>query len=106
MTVEKLVGSMGFDPCSKCGGYAIRRLTQDQVAYYRAAHRLHHLAQQVHAVARTGVADGSDLAAELEEFTSLDRDRTEAWFPSREQARQWREIVDRLRRTLPGPGSA
>ncbi|WP_395368322.1 hypothetical protein OHU45_37615 [Streptomyces tubercidicus] len=106
VTVEKLVGSMGFDPCSKCGGYAIRRLTQDQVAYYRAAHRLHHLAQQVHAVARTGVADGSDLAAELEEFTSLDRDRTEAWFPSREQARQWREIVDRLRRTLPGPGSA
>lgn len=106
VTLEELVGSKDFDPCSKCGGYAIRRLTQDQVAYYRAAHRLHHLAQQVHAAARMGVADGSDLAAELEEFTSLDRDRTEVWFPSREQARQWREIVDRLRRTLPGPGSA
>lgn len=57
-------------------------------------------------MARKGVGDGSDLAAALEEFTSLDRDRTEAWFPSREQARQWREIVDRLRRTLPGPGPA
>ncbi|MGK5450307.1 hypothetical protein [Streptomyces radiopugnans] len=106
VTLEELVASKDFDPCSKCGGYAIRRLTQDQVAYYRAAHRLHHLAQQVHAVARKDGGDGSDLAAELEEFTSLDRNQTEAWFPSREQARQWREIVDRLRRMLPGPGPA
>ncbi|MGW2025211.1 hypothetical protein [Streptomyces decoyicus] len=104
VTLEELIGSKDFDPCSKCGGYAIRRLTQDQVAYYRAAHRLHHLAQQVHAVARDVGGDGSDLAAELEEFIRLDRNQTEAWFPSREQACQWREIVDRLRRTLPGPG--
>ncbi|MFE7541070.1 hypothetical protein [Streptomyces platensis] len=106
VTLEELIGSKDFDPCSKCGGYAIRRLTQDQVAYYRAAHRLHHLARQVHAVARDVGGDGSDLAAELEEFIRLDRNQTEAWFPSREQACQWREIVDRLRRTLPAPGPA
>ncbi|MFE9662868.1 hypothetical protein [Streptomyces sp. NPDC005955] len=106
VTLEELMGSKDFDPCSKCGGYAIRRLDHDEVAYYRAAHLLHHLAQQVHAVARKDGGDRSDLAATLEEFASLDRNQTEAWFPSREQARRWREIVDRLHRALPRPGPA
>ncbi|MFD3580685.1 hypothetical protein [Streptomyces sp. NPDC058644] len=43
VTIARLLGSEKFDPCSKCGGYAVRRLTGDQVAYYRAAHRLHAL---------------------------------------------------------------
>uniref|UniRef100_A0AAU1TVH9 Uncharacterized protein n=1 Tax=Streptomyces sp. NBC_00119 TaxID=2975659 RepID=A0AAU1TVH9_9ACTN len=81
-------------------------LNQEQVAYYHAVRRLHDLAQRVHAVARNGSADGSELVARLDEFAGLDRDRAEAWFSSWEHARQWREIVDRLRRTLPGPGSA
>ncbi|MGY4929410.1 hypothetical protein [Streptomyces sp. 900105755] len=106
VTLEELMGSKDFDPCSKCGGYAIRRLDHDQVTYYRAAHRLHHLARHVHAVARKDGGDGSELAAELEEFASLDRGRVEAWFPSGEQARRWREIVDGLCRALPGPGPA
>ncbi|MBZ9645022.1 hypothetical protein [Streptomyces sp. PSKA30] len=105
VTLEELLGCKDFDPCSKCGGYAIRRLNQEQVAYYRAAHRLHDLAQRVHAVARKGGADGSELVAALEEFAGLDRDRAEAWFPEWGQARQWRQVVDRLRRELPGPGS-
>ncbi|MGP3737491.1 hypothetical protein ACTWJ9_30680 (plasmid) [Streptomyces sp. GDS52] len=54
VTIEKLLESKGFDPYSKCGEYAVRRLSEDQVAYYRAAHRLHDLAQQVHSVARKG----------------------------------------------------
>ncbi|MGW0316437.1 hypothetical protein [Streptomyces flavidovirens] len=29
VSLEALVGSEAFDPCSKCGGYAIRRLNQD-----------------------------------------------------------------------------
>lgn len=60
VTLEELMGSKDFDPCSKCGGHAIRRSNQEQVAYYRAAHRLYDLAQQVHSVARKGVPDGSD----------------------------------------------
>ncbi|MEV6408830.1 hypothetical protein AB0M58_38845 [Streptomyces bobili] len=32
-----LLGNKEFEPCSKCGGYAVRRLTDPQVAYYRAS---------------------------------------------------------------------
>ncbi|WP_344500989.1 hypothetical protein [Streptomyces enissocaesilis] len=46
------------------------------------------------------------MVAKLEEFTGLDHERAEAWFPSHDHARQWRQIVDRLRRAVPGPGSA
>lgn len=35
------------DWCSKCGGYAVRRLTDTQLSYYRAAHRLHDIAEQL-----------------------------------------------------------
>ncbi|MFF2954937.1 hypothetical protein ACFVVU_26760 [Kitasatospora sp. NPDC057965] len=33
--------------CSKCGGYAVRRLTDTQLSYCRTAHRLHDLAQDL-----------------------------------------------------------
>ncbi|MFF8531664.1 hypothetical protein ACN6K9_002539 [Streptomyces sp. SAS_267] len=100
VTVEELMGSEGFDPCSKCGGYAVRRLGRDQVAYYRAAHRLHDLVQKVRTAACRG-RDVAELAATLQKFASLDRKTTEAWFPSREEVRRWQRIVEGLRHELP-----
>ncbi|MFE2042858.1 hypothetical protein ACFXAZ_18405 [Streptomyces sp. NPDC059477] len=47
LTVSDLAARDDFDWCSKCGGYAARRLTDTQLSYYRAAHRLHHIAQQL-----------------------------------------------------------
>ncbi|MGX1239050.1 hypothetical protein RKD46_000154 [Streptomyces pseudovenezuelae] len=47
VTVKQMLGTERFDPCSKCGGYATRRLSTTQVAYYRAAHQMHDLAGQV-----------------------------------------------------------
>lgn len=103
VTVEELLGNKGFDPCSKCGGYAVRRLTDHQVAYYRAAHRLHDVVQLIHTTPRHRKADTGRLAQTLDELSGLDAQTAEAWFPSRGQARQWRRIVDRQRSELQEP---
>ncbi|GGR82572.1 hypothetical protein ADL01_23630 [Streptomyces sp. NRRL WC-3618] len=104
VTIAELLGNKGFDPCSKCGGYAVRRLSQDQVAYYRAAHRLHSLTHQVHsAAARNNGTGSAELAAQLREFAELDRRTANAWFPLRKEARQWRQTVNALLGELPGP---
>ncbi|MFB8053528.1 hypothetical protein [Streptomyces rubiginosohelvolus] len=106
VTVEELLGSKGFDPCSKCGGYAVRRLTGDQVAYYRAAHRLHDLAQGVRAGARHGVTRRhQEMARTLEELGALDDRTAMAWFLSDEEARRWRRITHGLRRDVSGAAS-
>jgi hypothetical protein len=39
-TFADLVRLPSPDWCSKCGGYAVRRLTDAQLDYYRSAHRL------------------------------------------------------------------
>ncbi|MER7850600.1 hypothetical protein ABTZ03_42475 [Kitasatospora sp. NPDC096077] len=46
LTPADLLGREDLDYhwCSKCGGYAVRRLTDTQLSYYRAAHRLHEIA--------------------------------------------------------------
>ncbi|MFJ2509982.1 hypothetical protein ACIPEL_03565 [Streptomyces griseoviridis] len=41
LTVADLMARTDLDWCSKCGGYAIRRLSDTQLSYYRAAHQLH-----------------------------------------------------------------
>ncbi|MFF5488535.1 hypothetical protein [Streptomyces virginiae] len=47
LTVADLLARDDWDWCSKCGGYAVRRLTDTQLSYYRAAHRLHDVAGQL-----------------------------------------------------------
>lgn len=103
VTIEELLGNKGFDPCSKCGGYAVRRLSDPQVAYYRAAHRLHGLVQLIPTTPRHRTADTGKLARTLDELGGLDAQTAEAWFTSRGQARQWRRNVDRLRSELQEP---
>ncbi|MER7728932.1 hypothetical protein [Streptomyces sp. NPDC096323] len=105
VTVEELLGNRGFDPCSKCGGYAVRRLSGDQVAYYRAAHRLHKLAQVARAAVRHSAERREETARSLEELGNLDERTTMAWFLSSEEARRWRRIIHGLRRDLSGAAS-
>ena len=40
MTLQEIMRRSDVDWCSNCGGYAIRRLTDEQISYYRVAHRL------------------------------------------------------------------
>jgi hypothetical protein len=40
LTLEEVMSGSDFDWCSNCGGYVIRRLSDEQIAYYRLAHQL------------------------------------------------------------------
>ncbi|MFF1506737.1 hypothetical protein [Streptomyces sp. NPDC058326] len=44
LSVSDLLARDDWDWCSKCGGYSARRLTDTQLSYYRAAHKLHDIA--------------------------------------------------------------
>lgn len=76
----------------------MRRLSDVQVAYYRAAHRLHHHIQI--SVSDSGTADVEKYLSRLDELCSLDAQAEQAWFPDRGQARQWRQVINRLRTGL------
>lgn len=93
VTVEELLHTERFDPCSKCGGYAIRRLSEAQVAYYRAAHQLHATASSIRwaVMHRDTTRDDAKLAAEAKERS--DTKPADEWFSTPSQARQWRRIV-------------
>ncbi|MET8700048.1 hypothetical protein ABZW10_14435 [Kitasatospora sp. NPDC004723] len=78
--------------CRKCGGYAVRRLTDTQLSYYRAAHRLHNLAQDLD---RQGAGHHhTDLETTAAELASL-----ADWHPIGERhwsgrgSGKWRRIV-------------
>lgn len=49
--------------CGQCWGYAVRRLTDAQLSYYRAAHRLHEIAKKL------TTAQGGHGPGDLEEIT-------------------------------------
>ncbi|MFG2811712.1 hypothetical protein [Streptomyces sp. NPDC048410] len=95
LTVADLLGGKDFDWCSKCSGYAIRRLTDVQLAHYRAAHRLHDIAQQLDPD-RGGYDPGrfEQLAEQLRELEKWDPEGEGR--PYSEDARQWRRIVREL----------
>jgi hypothetical protein len=40
LTLEEVMRRSDLDWCSICGGYALRRLSDEQISYYRVAHRL------------------------------------------------------------------
>ncbi|MFF2546227.1 hypothetical protein ACFVUY_27160 [Kitasatospora sp. NPDC058063] len=95
LTIADLLGDTKFDWCSKCGGYAIRRLTDTQLAHYRAAHRLHDIARQLNP--DWGGYDPGRLGQlveqllELEKWDPADDDRSYS-----EDSRRWHQIVRKL----------
>lgn len=76
----------------------MRRLSDVQVAYYRAAHGLHHLMQI--SASDSGTIDVARYLSQLDELSGLDDQAEQAWFPDRGQASQWRQVVIRLRARL------
>ncbi|MFD0353692.1 hypothetical protein ACFVHW_08065 [Streptomyces sp. NPDC127110] len=94
LTVADLVSGKDFDWCSKCSGYAIRRLTDAQLAHYRAAHRLHDIAQQLDPSRGGYDPDRPNRLAEqlraLENWNPGGEDRYS------EDSRRWRRMVREL----------
>ncbi|MFF8646597.1 hypothetical protein [Streptomyces sp. NPDC015345] len=100
VSVGQMLSAEQFDPCSKCGGYATRRLSTAQVAYYRAAHQVHDLAQQVRWVlGRPGRGtDTAVLLAELKEWGAATS--PDGWFDADGEERQWSRFIRRLLQQL------
>ncbi|MFJ4005097.1 hypothetical protein ACIPWL_16850 [Streptomyces sp. NPDC090023] len=95
LTVADLLDGQDFDWCGRCSGYAVRRLTDVQLAHYRAAHRLHDIARQMDPD-RGGYDPGrfEQLAEQLRGLEKWDPDGEGR--PYSEDARQWRSIVREL----------
>lgn len=96
VTVGDMLHAERFDPCGKCGGYATRRLTEAQIAYYRAAHQVHECARKVQwALENRDLAgDCASLAAEAKEWS--DRKPADEWFEAESQMVRWHHIVGGL----------
>ncbi|MEV6423657.1 hypothetical protein [Streptomyces sp. NPDC051662] len=94
LAVSDLVVRDDFDWCSKCGGYAVRRLTDTQLSYYRAAHRLHDIAQQLDS-GRGGYdrVDVEVLSSRLSELADWHPIGKESWYTHGSQ-RWWRIVHD------------
>lgn len=100
VTAEQMLGAERFDPCSKCGGYATRRLSTAQVAYYRAAHQVHDLAQQVRWFLDQPDL-GTDTASLLTELKEWDAATSpDDWFDEADEQRQWGRFIHRLLQRL------
>ncbi|MGW7441959.1 hypothetical protein [Kitasatospora sp. NPDC054795] len=95
LTIADLLGDTKFDWCSKCGGYAIRRLTDTQLSYYRAAHRLHDIAQSLDP-GRGGHdrLDTETITRRLRELADWRPAGEDHWYTS--GARRWRRVVHEL----------
>ncbi|MFJ2189927.1 hypothetical protein ACIOJE_18630 [Kitasatospora sp. NPDC087861] len=96
LTVADLLDDDGYDWCSKCQGYAVRRLTDTQLSPYRAAHRLHDIAQTLDP-GRGGHdrLDTETMTQQLRELADWRPAGEDHWYTS--GARRWRRIVGELR---------
>ncbi|WP_371096469.1 hypothetical protein [Streptomyces sanglieri] len=96
LAVADLMARTDSDWCSKCGGYALRRLTDSQLSYYRAAHRLHDVKERLDS--QTGVPDSdpSAVIARLDELATWQPVDEAEWCSS--DSWQWQETVRELTR--------
>ncbi|MFG2488080.1 hypothetical protein ACGFSI_35715 [Streptomyces virginiae] len=97
LTVADLLARNDWDWCSKCGGYAVRRLTDTQLSYYRAAHRLHDVAGQLDDERPHRVpVDPDVLIKQLEELAGWEPGGHEGcdW----DGSWRWYEVIRDLRR--------
>lgn len=93
LTVADLLARDDFDWCSKCGGYAVRRLTDTQVSYYRAAHRLDDITRQLDREGRRH--DTDTVISQLEELADWQPIDEEGWYTG--DSSRWREAIWNLK---------
>lgn len=99
LTLEQLLHKEDADWCGKCGGYAVRRLTPAQMAYYRAAHRLHNIAAKLRAERPPThyTLDTGALVSELDELAAKRLEDLEDSALARvADTWRWKRIVDDL----------
>ena len=94
-TAADLLAMPEPDWCSKCGGYAVRRLDDNQLRYYRDAHRL--LVVRDRLDRRHGEPISDDLREELDKLAEANVRRVDEYGPDRQQ---WSEVVRSLRRRV------
>lgn len=98
LNVADLMARTDFDWCSKCGGYALRRLTDSQLSYYRAAHRLHGIKRWLDGKSEVPDTDTSTMITHLEELAAWQPVDEEQWCGS--DSWQWQDIIRELRRKV------
>jgi hypothetical protein len=98
LTVADLIARTDFDWCSKCGGYALRRLTDSQQSYYRAAHRLHNIKRSLDGTSEVSGTDASTMITYLEELAAWQPIDEEEWYGS--DSWQWQGTIRELRRKV------
>ncbi|GAA1294944.1 hypothetical protein [Saccharothrix xinjiangensis] len=97
LSVAELLVLKQPDWCGKCGGYAVRRLDDVQLRYYRSAHQLLEISEQLDRH-REG-DDVEDLRAELDEVANLRLGRGHDYGVDMQE---WQEAVRTLRGRLDG----
>lgn len=85
-----------FDWCSKCGGRAIRGLTDSQLSYYRAAHRLHGIKRPLCGTSGTPDTDISTVVTRLAELAVWQPVDEQRWCGS--DSWQWQGTIRELSR--------
>lgn len=99
LTLRRLLDTDDADWCGKCGGYAVRRLTSGQVSYYRAAHRLHHIATTLRGerLPTHYTLDTGALMSELDELATWRLEEVEdGTCATVADTWRWKKIVDGL----------
>jgi hypothetical protein len=108
LTIADLMARADFDWCSKCGGYAIRRLSDSQLSYYRAAHHLHDIKRRLDGESGIPDAETSTVMTRLDELAAWQPVDEDQWCSS--GSWQWQDTIRELRRraarshAVTGPG--
>ncbi|KAA0938712.1 hypothetical protein [Streptomyces apricus] len=96
LAIADLLARGDFDWCGKCGGYAVRRPTDTQVSFCRAAHRLHGITKQLD---RGGSRYGVDtVLSQLKELADWQPVDGEDWYTS--DSSRWRQGIKILKRMI------
>ncbi|MEV7124039.1 hypothetical protein [Kitasatospora griseola] len=99
LRVADLLARSDFDWCSKCHGYAIRRFTDTQLSYYRAAHQLHDITEELRRDPDKPLrTDGEFLAERLTGLAGWQPEGEDYW--NAPESWRWHEIVRELRTRL------
>ncbi|MFJ9372903.1 hypothetical protein [Streptomyces sp. NPDC101455] len=108
LTVADLLARTDFDWCSKCGGCAVRRLSDSQLSYYRAAHRLHDIKRRLDSESDISDTETSTVMTRLDELAAWQPVDQDEWCSS--DSWQWQDTIRELRRrgaraqAVNGPG--
>ncbi|MET7716284.1 hypothetical protein [Streptomyces sp. NPDC005407] len=98
LTIAELMARTDFDWCSECGGYAIRRLSDSQLSFYRAAHQLHDIKWRLDGESGIPGTEISTVIAGLDDLAACQPGDAAEWCSS--DSWQWQDTIRELRRRV------